>query len=96
MSKQYDNLFAKLLVLAFCGKFIVLGSLSSIAEALIVISIIAYVYLSEYLTDKALKSKLFKTLEEQQAHIDQLHKDIDFLKTSIAGVKLGQGFKKVL
>lgn len=94
MLDHFNNLYARLLILAFCIKFISMGSITN-SEAAVVIFLVLYEGLSKWLFDSKRNNEIKEVINKQNEVILKLSTEVDALKTNITGIRLGQGFKKV-
>ena len=92
------------LLLAFCGKALILGF--STGDVVAVVALIAFVFGMDYLSKQksiqAIKEKaeqdfqsIADVVKKQNEVIEAMAKEVDMVRTSVVGVKLNAGYKKL-
>lgn len=92
--EKISKLLPLALLSVFIGKLVILGV--DAPSAGVIFALTGYVALKDYLDKHKKIQEISDIVNKQNEIIAKMATEIDALKTSMVGVKMGQNFKKVI
>jgi len=82
------------LLLAFSGQALILGI--NLNSVLVIVGTLGFIFAKEYVEKNTKLKDVVHTVNQQNIVIEKMAKEVDSLRTSMVGIKMQSGMKKVV